>query len=340
MKKWIRNINRKNWTPTKHSRLCANHFTPDCFASKSSITRKVVLNPSAVPTIFYPHCLKTPKPRCTRTSQGIKASVVSAGIPAQPPNVNHDHDYLGFAAQPVRVDPEETAGANDSETVALESLVTTDSTGAEEDHHHPTDSTGAEDHHHPTPRRRTDELLRTRNKLVSARKAAKIQQQKIRRLDRKVKALSALSTELKRKVLFSCSTDVEANFGGVAKEILIRARQNSKNVSVSDDLKHFAVTLYSHSPKAYEFVRESFGFVLPHFQTVKSWCRVKRKQAGTGKKGSDPRPDTQVKDATNSDAGMDMSAASAPPAINCLGEISSEQPPAWAFIPVSPAPSE
>lgn len=324
MKKWIRNVNRKNWTPTKHSRLCAHHFTPDCFTSRPTSNR-VLLIPSAVPTIFYPRCLTLPKtkPRCTRTSLGIKASVASAGIPAELPDVNHDHDYLSYVAQPVGVD---SVGSTLTDS-AVDSVV--DPVGSTADH--------------PRPLRSPDELLqRTRNKLVSARKAAKIHQQKIRRLERKVKALSSLTTELKRKLLFSCSRDVEAAFGGVAKEILIRAQQNSKNVSVSDDLKHFAVTLHSYSPKAYEFVRESFGCVLPHAQTVKFWCRAKKKHAETGEKGSDPKPDTQVGKTPNSDAGIDMSAASAEATSNSFGDIFSEQQPAesWVFIPVSEAPTE
>lgn len=131
---------------------------------------------------------------------------------------------------------------------------------------------------------------------------------------------------------------MELAFGGAAKEILIRAQQNTKNVSVSDDLKHFAVTLHSHSPKVYEFVRESFGCVLPHPQTVKFWCRAKRKHVEISEKGSDLKPG----EAFNPDAGMGMSAASAEPTSNPFGEIFSEQPPAvsWVFIPMSETPSE
>jgi len=42
----------------------------------------------------------------------------------------------------------------------------------------------------------------------------------------------------------------------------------------SNDLKQFAVTLQYYSPRAYLFVRKSFGHILPHPRTLRRWYTV------------------------------------------------------------------
>ncbi|CAL8290176.1 unnamed protein product [Gadus morhua 'NCC'] len=46
LRQWLKNINRMSWVPNVCSRLCACHFTEDCF----TINRR--LKPDAVPTLF------------------------------------------------------------------------------------------------------------------------------------------------------------------------------------------------------------------------------------------------------------------------------------------------
>ena len=55
---WIKNISRvsadgRPWRPSKHSRVCSDHFTPEDFEVHTNIRR---LKSTAVPTIFptYP----------------------------------------------------------------------------------------------------------------------------------------------------------------------------------------------------------------------------------------------------------------------------------------------
>ena len=33
LRSWLRNVNRKNFKPTKDSRICSEHFTEDCFVA-------------------------------------------------------------------------------------------------------------------------------------------------------------------------------------------------------------------------------------------------------------------------------------------------------------------
>ncbi|NXW80065.1 THAP4 protein, partial [Hirundo rustica] len=48
---WLKAVQRDNWTPTKYSFLCSEHFTKDSF-SKRLEDRHRLLKPTAVPTIF------------------------------------------------------------------------------------------------------------------------------------------------------------------------------------------------------------------------------------------------------------------------------------------------
>ncbi|KAG5280581.1 hypothetical protein AALO_G00061750 [Alosa alosa] len=299
LKQWIRKVNRVGWTPTKHSSLCSDHFTPDCFRPRVGLGHsRLNLTCNAVPTIFPPRIISIPKKRTTRTSQNIKISKPSAGIPAEIPVVNHDHDYV-YAHS---VDP-----------------VTTEEQLANNGHPVPQSSP-----------RLHKQLLNAQTKLVSFRKTVRVEQQRVRRLRRKVKSLSSLVTDLKKKLLFSnsCNGIMEASFGGVAKEILTRSKCKSKSASMSNDLKSFSTTLYALSPKAYRFVRESFDSFLPHPTTVKAWCRP------NSKNGSSQNPDTQVSDDPKSNSNMLVT--SVPPDSSSV-EIFAGQPtdPSWVLLPVS-----
>ncbi|XP_042312425.1 peroxynitrite isomerase THAP4 isoform X2 [Sceloporus undulatus] len=48
---WLKAVQRDNWTPTKYSFLCSEHFTKDSF-SKQLEDQHRLLKPTAVPTIF------------------------------------------------------------------------------------------------------------------------------------------------------------------------------------------------------------------------------------------------------------------------------------------------
>ncbi|KAJ8319804.1 hypothetical protein KUTeg_001391 [Tegillarca granosa] len=56
---WIGNINRENFEPAPHSRLCALHFTPDQFVINPELAKSIGytskrndLKDTAVPTVF------------------------------------------------------------------------------------------------------------------------------------------------------------------------------------------------------------------------------------------------------------------------------------------------
>ncbi|XP_030071892.1 THAP domain-containing protein 5 isoform X2 [Microcaecilia unicolor] len=49
LERWLRNMKRGSWIPTKHHYLCSDHFTPDSFDVRWGIR---YLKPNAIPTVF------------------------------------------------------------------------------------------------------------------------------------------------------------------------------------------------------------------------------------------------------------------------------------------------
>ncbi|CAJ1064927.1 THAP domain-containing protein 5-like [Xyrichtys novacula] len=49
LQQWLRNMGRKNWTPSRHQYICHEHFAPSCFKVRWGIR---YLESDAVPTIF------------------------------------------------------------------------------------------------------------------------------------------------------------------------------------------------------------------------------------------------------------------------------------------------
>ena len=88
LKKWLDNISRENFTPSKHSRLCSKHFEQSCLKTKSNDSNSfrkrkrdsldlahIFLEEDAAPTIFSglpTHMMpkKTVKRSSSATSSG------------------------------------------------------------------------------------------------------------------------------------------------------------------------------------------------------------------------------------------------------------------------------
>ena len=59
LQQWIHNIKRKDFTPTKYSKVCGEHFTKECFVPDKSVFCPSLkplpykqLRSDAVPTVF------------------------------------------------------------------------------------------------------------------------------------------------------------------------------------------------------------------------------------------------------------------------------------------------
>ena len=55
--KWLKNLRRKDWQPSKHSKICSDHFTE---SNLNRTYRRVKLREDAIPTRFkqFPNYLK------------------------------------------------------------------------------------------------------------------------------------------------------------------------------------------------------------------------------------------------------------------------------------------
>ncbi|NXK96976.1 THAP5 protein, partial [Formicarius rufipectus] len=88
LEKWLRNMKRDSWTPSKHQLLCSDHFTPDSLDVRWGIR---YLKHTAVPTIFSSSDDEE-KGSAQNSSQGIQrqdpeeTNVVSekASVPLKP----------------------------------------------------------------------------------------------------------------------------------------------------------------------------------------------------------------------------------------------------------------
>lgn len=49
--KWMRTLNRPDWTPSKNSTICSKHFEDKCFIQRKD--RRVLMKDS-IPTLFVP----------------------------------------------------------------------------------------------------------------------------------------------------------------------------------------------------------------------------------------------------------------------------------------------
>lgn len=120
-------------------------------------------------------------------------------------------------------------------------------------------------------------LEKTEEKVVNVKKKLKLTQQKNRRLNEKVSSMKSLINKLKSKELISanCEDLLEKNFSGVPLDILKRAsstkNKSGNGLKYSSEIRSFALTLQFYSTKAYEFVRKSFDFNLPHQSTIRQW---------------------------------------------------------------------
>ncbi|XP_049514024.1 THAP domain-containing protein 1-like [Dermacentor silvarum] len=91
---WLHRIGRKNFAPSKNTRLCEDHFIPDDF-EKPRVDGKKKLKWKAIPSIFAHRPQKNPrKPPFPRLQYSLQASTVSQPDCRQPTT-----DILGDAVE-------------------------------------------------------------------------------------------------------------------------------------------------------------------------------------------------------------------------------------------------
>ncbi|KAM8909378.1 THAP domain-containing protein 5-like [Spinachia spinachia] len=76
LQKWVCNMRREEWTPSRHQYLCSEHFTEDCFDVRWGIR---YLKNTAIPTLFL--CAEDDaEEKVTRTKRSPKAKPLTFDI--------------------------------------------------------------------------------------------------------------------------------------------------------------------------------------------------------------------------------------------------------------------
>jgi hypothetical protein len=130
-----------------------------------------------------------------------------------------------------------------------------------------------------TPRSMKRKQQYQQDEIDKLRKKLKLNQQSKRRLKKKVRSMQDVIAKLKSQqmlsdgsseVLQSCFADAPLQ---LFKRMSSKSRSGGKQAKTKYELvlRSFALTLHFYSPKAYNYVRETFDLCLPHPSTIRLW---------------------------------------------------------------------
>jgi hypothetical protein len=127
----------------------------------------------------------------------------------------------------------------------------------------------------PTPKDPVEELRKTKMKLEDARKRIKTLSEKVRRQEARLKNFDHQANDLKYEA-HDAAEILAKNLQPGTKQLLKRIAiktdfTSNEDAAYHEDLKSYAIALYGISPRAYEFVRESFNKALPSTSRVRQW---------------------------------------------------------------------
>lgn len=127
-----------------------------------------------------------------------------------------------------------------------------------------------------TPRKKKLKIVARKLKYSDAQKTKVIKRlrQRDRRNKQKIKSLTQVLGDLEDKHLLNDREVLALNDNIKVTDLINRQIANSKNMPLkkySPDLRAFALTLHFYSPKAYEYVRQTFDTCLPHPRTISRW---------------------------------------------------------------------
>ncbi|XP_078532720.1 THAP domain-containing protein 1-like isoform X1 [Lissotriton helveticus] len=286
-KKWLCQLNRKNYTPSRHTFLCSKHFEDFWFDRTGQTIR---LRENAVPTIFsFPKNTRkkvaVPQDTITKKTTSVSESKLETESNDIQTENSHCEDH----------DVSISCCAGNKDSSALSTCTSTDVLASKpasiSDGKPDTDSPiGAaanlqtilhrcEDHTYYlqslSAAKRKIEVLERR--LEAANKKIKLCQQSERRVNTKCTKLKNLVDDLKKRNLGvseeSAMQVIEKKLDGVSLGIFRNEMSNhSKDPHghrYSDSLIEFCLTLYSYSPQAYEYVRQHLA--IPHPHTLRKW---------------------------------------------------------------------
>ena len=235
--KWMAAMRRDKWTPKATDVICSEHFDRQCLRVYCNT---VHLKEDAVPTLFsFPAHLQ--KPVCRR--RVLSRPSAAAVSPAQSADADTPSTSTGSvsaaAAVPVTM-------------------------------HHSYATLAS-----PRGVKRKYEQIAQREKRRRVAVSAKLKnvRRQLVRCRARLHTMRDVITELKRRrdITAEAVALLERCFGDIPAEMLKRKLKGHTTDVYSANIKAFALTLHFYSPKAYNFVRQSFVNALPHVSTLRRW---------------------------------------------------------------------
>ncbi|GAB1860441.1 THAP-type domain-containing protein [Camponotus japonicus] len=255
---WINAINRPQWTPTKNSRICSQHFTRNDYLDRPGGYVKH-LKYNAVPSVFMSSYELQQKELEEKETQDINKENVDPNMDIdqtiERDNIqinisNTDCSYTEYS--------EENVASPGPSYLVFPPEEFSDNNNIDSD-----DS--------------LDDNTGSSHKELKLRYKVRILQQQVRRKNKKIDSLKQLLTDLKAqgKIEDDVMHLVSNEFDGVPFEIFKNQLLNCKETSskayrYTDAVKQFALTLHFYSPKAYQYCR-NIGLCLPNPSSLRNW---------------------------------------------------------------------
>ena len=222
----------------KHSKVCSRHFTTDCFQPVTSTSVRRILKRHATPTLFNCHSDCTPTNMAL--SNGPSTSNTNVVIAEEkPPNDNSSQSTMeqcsSMGIRNVGVQTMEQCSSIEKKDVGVQL---------------------------------TDKCLPPTETVLGLRHKIRILQKRLLRRDARWNAMTDIIRNLKQNRTSTQSLEeaLQSRFSGFSLDMLKNEIRNSSiprnRKRYSEEIKSFALTLYSYSPKAYHFIRRKLN--LPH----------------------------------------------------------------------------
>ena len=225
---------------SKYSKICSKHFTTDSFQPVTSTSVRRILKRNAIPTLFSFHS------DCTPTNKALNYGPSTSNINVEfdeekPPNDNSSQSTMEQCS---------SVGKRD---VGVQTMLQEECSRIDKK------DVGVQ---------LTDKCLPPSQTVLQLRHKITILQKRLLRRDARWNAMTDVIRNLQQDSTSTQSVEeaLQNRFTGFSLDMLKNEIRNSsipKNRKrYSEEIKRFALILYSYSPKAYHFVRRKLN--LPH----------------------------------------------------------------------------
>lgn len=121
----------------------------------------------------------------------------------------------------------------------------------------------------------TQKIQALEEKCTKQRKTIKAMKEKLRRKDKKLAGLKDIIEDLRQKNHINLEQSVLINDLAGPSDFLKRQINKAKGLPLpnkySEEMRKFALMLHFFSPKAYDYIRETYNTCLPHTRTLCKW---------------------------------------------------------------------